>query len=241
MVFLRCNAGLALLLASTAIAQTLPTQATLAAFLQQDNSTTDAISSILGQTLDLYPFALSILTNDTHALLAFNVSKPAADIGYLSVGFGSSMADSAIVVLWPDETGSNWTLSQRSANGHDQPQVGNSASDTADAFTVVPEFSVVTDTSTSVAFVRLLELPSTQTLFSNSKYLDMSRAATQQRIVYAFTTSRPDSMDVDAKIRQHDSGNFGSTSVDLTKAFVGDVVGSWGKYDTVVVVHGEYF
>lgn len=223
------------LLASTAIAQTLPTQAALAAYLAPN---TDATTTILGETLDLYPFDLSILTNETHALLAFNVSKPSYQIGYLSVGFGSSMADSSMVVLWPDETGLSWTLSPRSSSGHSTPQIDPSVNDSADgAFAIVPAFTVLTSTGTSVAFVRALELPKNQTLFSSTEYLNMSRTATKQRITYAFTKSRPSSMAVDAGISQHDYGNFGSTSVDLTKNFVGSVVGSWGKYDTVVVIH----
>ena len=213
-------------------------QETLARYLQGSAATTsNATTFISGETLDLYPFKLSALTNSSHSLISLNLSKAVHDVGWVAVGFGSSMQDSAMVMLWPSGSGSNWTISHRSAGGHSAPTVSMSIGSTP-PFVVIPELSILTSTSTSVSFLRPLSLPSDQKLFSSSKYLNISRTERSQRLIYAFSKDRPATMSTDSGISQHDSGSFGSTAVDLTKAFVGSEVGSWTRYDTVVMIHG---
>ena len=100
-------------LITQAAAQSLPTQETLAQYFATRGTDADANTTVQGQTLQLYPFDLSILTNESHALISFNISKAVAEIGYVAVGFGSSMQDASMVLLWPSQSASNWTISHR--------------------------------------------------------------------------------------------------------------------------------
>ncbi|KAK4705508.1 hypothetical protein P7C70_g699, partial [Phenoliferia sp. Uapishka_3] len=221
--------------ATLACTQSLPTQEALAAYL--DTSAIDTTSIVQGETLDLSPFSLSVLTNESHALISFNISKKIGEIGYVACGFGSSMADSSMVILWPS-TDSNWTISHRSASGHNMPRISSGSGTATPPFIVVAELTVATSISTSVTFLRPLTLPSNQSLFDKSGYLNMSRTENAQRMMFAYTKNRPSSVNEDAIVYQHDSGKFGSKTVDLTKAFVGSSAVGWTKFDTVVVIHG---
>lgn len=227
-------------LITQAAAQSLPTQETLAQYFATRGTDADANTTVQGQTLQLYPFDLSILTNESHALISFNISKAVAEIGYVAVGFGSSMQDASMVLLWPSQSASNWTISHRCSSEHSDPKVSVPSGPATPPFTVVPDLSVSTASGTSVSFIRPITLPSDQTLYSHAKFLNLSRSSNSQRLIYAFTKERPATSSEDSDIAQHDSGSFGSTGADLTQTFIGSKVGSWQKFDTVVLVHGLF-
>ena len=105
-----------------ALAQNLTQPADLIAFLSPASESAASANVIRGQTLTLPSFNLTLLTNSTHALVSLNVSRPIGAIGWLAVGFGQKMVDSAMVVLWPNDDGSEWVLSHRGAKGYVQPR-----------------------------------------------------------------------------------------------------------------------
>ncbi|KAK4704549.1 hypothetical protein P7C70_g1655, partial [Phenoliferia sp. Uapishka_3] len=222
---------------------------------------TSVSPTILGQTLDLTgPFTLTVLTNTTHALVTFNVSKTVSAIGWLGMGFGTSMMDSAIVVLWPDEETGEWVISERGADGYRMPTIweGPASEDeevereeTA-SFEVVNELSSTgtleigdnTEDYTTISFIRPLSLPLAQTLFdpSSTSGLNISNSAEdKQGIIWAYSDGRPESTDVDSRFGMHDAGMFGSEKVDLSVVFnAGEEVDEsreWTKYDLVVLSH----
>ena len=75
-------------------------------------------SIILGESLTFPPFTTTILTNDSHALVTTNTTKPFSFIGWVALGFGTTMSEASIVVLWPSANGFSWTLSHRSTTEH---------------------------------------------------------------------------------------------------------------------------
>ena len=216
-------------LALVASSQNLTQPSSLVALL----SNSDAAGTIQGQTLSLPSFDLTLLTNSTHVLVSINISRQLDQIGWISVGFGTRMDDSALVVLWPSTDNSSWTISHRSATGYREPRRTRLLVPSADAlFEVVPELASSADVSvfhhtihySTVAFLRPLELPETQTLFDHARYLNLSRTATDQRVVWAFSTHRPSSSDQDATIEMHDPGAFGWDQMDVSQVFSGGEV-----------------
>ncbi|KAL8276585.1 hypothetical protein RQP46_011008 [Phenoliferia psychrophenolica] len=245
-------------LATVSLSQLLTQPSDLVALLSpSDPSNTVATTGdvILGQTISLPLFDLTLLTNTTHALVTFNVSRAIGAIGWLSVGFGTRMHDSAIVVLWPPEDLSkyNWTISHRSTGGYSEPaQTRSLDTSTGTPFTLVPELiSTVTISEprqrtkhyTTVSFIRELELPADQTLFKSAAYLNVSRTATDQKVIWAFSRTRPNGADEAATMEMHDPGQFGWEEMDMTTVVSGvkleEVEGEqgWTKYDLVVLAH----
>lgn len=224
-------------------------------------SSNHSLSNIYGQSL-LLPgsFSLTILSNESHALVTFNTTTPLDKIGWLAVGFGSAMTDSGMVVLWPSSStlsntsnhvGTNWTLSLRESSGHSDPKSTTASS--------VPSFSInsaLTKSSsdyTTVSFIRPLVLPSDQTYYSSKlQHLNLSRCSSANSIIWASSSRRPSSNDIQAPMQQHDSGNFGFTHIDLSKSYADSsnssaivypvpAVPVLTKYDIIVYGHGSSF
>lgn len=100
-----------LCLASTALAQSRVSQAVTASL---SNST-----ALRGQAVRLAAFNLQVVTNETSALVTFNLTRTAvAKVGWIGFGTGSRMSNSDMLVAWPTVSGRNvtWTLSQRTAS-----------------------------------------------------------------------------------------------------------------------------
>ena len=49
------------------------------------SSTSSNLSSILGQQVELNPFSLTLITNDTHVQATFNVSQPYDEVGWIAM------------------------------------------------------------------------------------------------------------------------------------------------------------
>lgn len=75
-------------------AQSISPTALVQSLLPSADSNT---SAILGQALELSPFTLTILTNETHALVTVNLTTTMAKVGWVSVGFGTTMGNAAMV------------------------------------------------------------------------------------------------------------------------------------------------
>lgn len=109
-----------------------------------------------------------------------------------SRGFGQSMTNSPMVIMWPNSDGSI-TLSQRTAPGEVMPTVDSSPPRVA---TAEPALSGLTGTNVKLAY----------TIAANSD--------TTQGIIWAYGTSRPSSA-ADASLVQHIDSGF--SRLDLTK------------------------
>ncbi|KIM75769.1 hypothetical protein PILCRDRAFT_663916 [Piloderma croceum F 1598] len=115
-------------------------------------------------------------------------------VGWMAMGFGSTMANSPMVIMWPNSDDSI-TLSQRMASAEVMP-------------TVVADPPRVANLSTSLSSTTGSQPKFAYTIAANSDTL--------QNVIWAFGTVNPDSSSVDANLQQHlDSGTF---QLDLTKA-----------------------
>ena len=99
----------------------------------------------------------------------------------LSRGFGTSMANAAMVIMWPNSDGSI-TLSQRSAPGEVMPTV-----DTSPPFIATPQPSLSAPTGSTPKLAYTVSRNSTGT----------------ENIIYAFGSTNPGSSAVDATLVQH--------------------------------------
>jgi len=119
-------------------------------------------------------------------------SSTTQPVGWMAMGFGTAMANAAMVIMWPNPDGFI-TISQRTAGGEIMPTVDNNPPRVA---TLSP-LSTVSSAATSLVY----------TVPVNSD--------TQQDIVWAFATSAPGSDDASAPIMQHIGS--GQLTLDLTK------------------------
>ncbi|KDQ55718.1 hypothetical protein JAAARDRAFT_133415 [Jaapia argillacea MUCL 33604] len=126
-------------------------------------------------------------TNVDYVVQSTGIRKP----GWMALGFGTEMSNSAMVIMWANSNG-NITLSQRSVGGHDEPQVVSNPPRVA---------ALTTDLSTTNGsddkFVFTIPADSSKT----------------QNLIYAFGDQNPGSSAVDAHIEQHLS--FGSFTLNL--------------------------
>ncbi|KDE09410.1 hypothetical protein MVLG_00315 [Microbotryum lychnidis-dioicae p1A1 Lamole] len=178
-------------------------------------------STIQGTSTTVPGFTLDVLTNSSHALFAFTVLKSRDAIGWISLGFGTVMADSAMVILWPNEAYTAWQLSARSVVGHMMPLA--SRANWSDVYSQARSYDALEiRTSCTATFIRPLEFPSDQTIYPapQAKHLGISRSNTQQPFIWASASDRPDSDDLASQLDKHDIGMFGSFTLDMTKPYV---------------------
>ncbi|SCZ89088.1 BZ3500_MvSof-1268-A1-R1_Chr1-1g00946 [Microbotryum saponariae] len=201
-------------------------------------------STIQGTSTTVPGFTLDVLTNSSHALFAFTVPKGRDAIGWISLGFGTVMADSAMVILWPNEAYTAWQLSARSVVGHMMPLA--SSANWTDIYSQARSYDALEiRTSCTATFIRPLEFPSDQTIYpaAQAKHLSVSRSNTQQPFIWASASDRPDSDDPASQIdvgqgrnrpgldllayfavilfsQKHSMGMFGSFTLDMTKPYV---------------------
>jgi hypothetical protein len=156
--------------------------------------------AIQGSSQSLKSFDLLVLTNETHAIMSMNASKPMSEVGYLSIGFGQQMSDSLMLVAWPNadqtwfvsvplvfpplccvvvltsEPGQIRTISQREASGHVMPKQDSGTS----AFQVVDRLSTNSSTAnmpyTVLTVMRPLDLSTVQGFSATSKNVQLQRA-----------------------------------------------------------------
>ncbi|KAI0369695.1 hypothetical protein BV20DRAFT_1053069 [Pilatotrama ljubarskyi] len=119
-------------------------------------------------------------------------SKGIQELGWMAMGFGSFMANTPMVIMWPNSDGS-MTLSQRMAPGEVMPTVDPSPPRVA---TADPSTSDLTGSQPKMSFT----IPS-----------DSSASGT---IIWAFGTINPDDAAIDATLQQHLESN--PVSLDLT-------------------------
>ncbi|SCV71601.1 BQ2448_3189 [Microbotryum intermedium] len=175
-------------------------------------------STIQGSSITVPGFTLDLLTNSTHALFAITVPKGRDAIGWISVGFGTTMADSAMVVLWPNEAYTAWQLSARSTTGHRMP-IASTANWTDVYSQAKSHDSLAIRTSCTATFIRPLDFAADQAIYpaAQATHLSLSRSNSQQPFIWAFSSDRPDSDDLSSQIDKHSMGMFGSFKLDMTK------------------------
>ncbi|KAL7412547.1 hypothetical protein BDY24DRAFT_442097 [Mrakia frigida] len=147
----------------------------------------------------------------TSSKVTYTLSRPSASqdsdpgFGWIAIGFGSAMANSPMVIAWPNSDNSI-TLSQRSASSRTQPTVTSSPSSVA---TLETAQSLVDSSNSTISFS-----------------FDDTSAAAAVSLIWAYSATNPSSSSASANLMQHrDAGTF---SLDLSKALDGATPTSTG-------------
>lgn len=203
--------------------------------------------TLQGEQQSVTPFTMTVLTNETHAVIALNMTETSMSrAGWIAIGTGTSMANSDMIIAWPNNDGS-WTLSQRSASGHSMP-AAVSPQPAASDLTIIP--ALTTNSSSSpfacVAFLRPLSVSSAYAAANGNANL---QRASGQRFIYAASGRNPASNDQSSSIVQHDQDSFGNIRFDLTKVVAANAVAPaaapaaadtsapWTRRDSIIVLH----
>ncbi|SCZ96807.1 BZ3500_MvSof-1268-A1-R1_Chr4-1g06740 [Microbotryum saponariae] len=180
---------------------------------------------LTGSSTTLPNFALSIVTNSTHALVTFNSTSTApASVGWMGVGVGTAMANADFLVVWPTPaasytSGPGWTISHRTTTGENEPQVASTDASLATNtfYTVVESLSSKpTDSYTSVSVLRLLTFPTGYPALSRANSGNLVRTGSNN-FIYASSSVAPASADQGAGLTQHNQAHA-RTSLDLSQA-----------------------
>ncbi|KAI0085035.1 hypothetical protein BDY19DRAFT_987219 [Irpex rosettiformis] len=133
-------------------------------------------------------------------------------VGWMAIGFGAQMADSPMVILWPNTDGSV-TLSQRQASSEVMPTVVSNPPRTA---TLEQSLSVVSGTNPKLVFT----IPS-----------DGNEKTGKSTIIWAFGGTGPGSSAVDASLTQH--LNSGPTQIDLSQSLTANSIDPTNPVSTI--------
>ncbi|RPD59755.1 hypothetical protein L227DRAFT_575750 [Lentinus tigrinus ALCF2SS1-6] len=120
-------------------------------------------------------------------------SNGKANLGWMALGFGTQMANTPMVIMWPNSDG-KITLSQRKAPGEVMPTVDSSPARVASADAAASDLS---GTQPKLTFT----IPSDGT--------------TKPKLIWAFGTTNPNSNAVDASLEQHIES--AATTLDLSQ------------------------
>ncbi|KAH8100530.1 hypothetical protein BXZ70DRAFT_156760 [Cristinia sonorae] len=163
---------------------TTPTSTTAPPQTSGTTTTGNVSSSVLlgmnGDTVCTPYLCVGALVNGTTVQYTLQ-SLGKADLGWMAMGFGQTMANSPMVIMWPNADGSV-TLSQRQASAEVMPTVVPTPPRIA---TKQPALSSLTGSNPKLVY----------TIPANTD--------TQQGIIWAFGSQRPSSAAEDATLLQH--------------------------------------
>ncbi|SGY62352.1 BQ5605_C007g04681 [Microbotryum silenes-dioicae] len=164
-----------------------------------------APATIRGQTVVWDTFALTILANTSHAVVSFEIPV-GVKLGWIAMGFGSAMKNSAMVVLWPSQDRSHFVLSPRaSPNGWGLPVAYTTNSSAY--FQQVDAFDLIsTDAGNRASFIRALTFPPSQDVFPATAItaLALDTPNPNQPIIVASSPVPPTSDDPRSPFTMHD-------------------------------------
>ncbi|KZS98628.1 hypothetical protein SISNIDRAFT_404495 [Sistotremastrum niveocremeum HHB9708] len=124
---------------------------------------------------------ISAIVNSNSTVTYVLQSTGVSSLGWLAIGFGSQMANTPMVIMWPNSDGST-TLSQRQASAEVMPTVVASPPRVA---TKVASLTALSSTMPQLAFSVPANSDSTQNL------------------IWAFSSTPPDSSSVSAVLQKH--------------------------------------
>ncbi|KZP31279.1 CBD9-like protein [Athelia psychrophila] len=170
-----------------------------AAMQTRDTNSSDLTGDSI--CVELMCISATVFPNST---TQYNLSSTGSKtVGWIAMGFGSTMANSPMVIIWPNSDGSV-TLSQRAAPAHVMPTVDSNPAREASLDVGLSNFA---SSNSNPSFI----------------YTVPSVASTDaQAIVWAFATAAPDDSSPSATINEHiDAGTF---NLNLTIPFTAGTV-----------------
>lgn len=191
-----------------------PTNADLIAYLG---------GTATGQSLVTVAYTLTVLANETSAIVSLKFDGKVGEVGWLGWGAGTAMTDADIVICWPNSDGS-WTLSHRSAPSTVLPTLvdpANSKDPSVDSSRSLRVVSSLTSKSASeapavVTWERPLKLPAG---YKGKGSAFQLQKAINQPMIYANGPKNPGKAAQDADLAQHALDAMGGTYLDLSAAF----------------------
>ncbi|SCZ89097.1 BZ3500_MvSof-1268-A1-R1_Chr1-1g00953 [Microbotryum saponariae] len=164
-----------------------------------------APATIRGQTVVWDTFALTILANTSHAVVSFEIPV-GVNLGWMAVGFGSAMKNSAMVVLWPSQDRSRFVLSPRASPDGWALPVAYTRNFSA-YFQQVDAFDLIsTDAGYRASFIRPLTFPPSQDVFPATALtaLALDTPNPNQPIIVASSVVPPTADDPRSPFTMHD-------------------------------------
>ncbi|OBZ70665.1 hypothetical protein A0H81_09410 [Grifola frondosa] len=173
------------------------TASSTAAAASATASGSNSTSGLTGETICMAALmCISAVVNGSTVEYTLQ-STGAQTLGWMAMGFGTTMAGSPMVIMWPNSDNSI-TLSQRLATGEIMPIVDSNP----------PRAATLQESLSDLA-------GSTPTMV----YTIPANSDTQQNIIWAFGTTNPDDSSPSANLLMHIMS--GPTSIDLTKPLSG--------------------
>ncbi|KWU46629.1 hypothetical protein RHOSPDRAFT_31444 [Rhodotorula sp. JG-1b] len=211
---LRVSTALLLLLLHKLAAAAPLTNADLIAYLG---------GTATGQSLATVAYTLTVLANETSAVVSLKYDGEVGEVGWLGWGAGTAMTDADFVICWPNSDGS-WTLSHRTAPSTVLPTLVGSANskdpsvDSTGSLRIVPSLSSksASEAPAVVTWERPLKLP---TGYKGKGSAFQLQKAINQPMIYANGPKNPGKAAQDADLAQHVLDAMGGTYLDLSAAF----------------------
>ncbi|PSS35565.1 hypothetical protein PHLCEN_2v1476 [Hermanssonia centrifuga] len=169
----------------------LASNSTSATPTTSSNSSSNPIIGMHGDVVCTDLLCVGALVNGTTVQYTLQ-SLDAASLGWMAMGFGSQMANTPMVIMWPNTDGTV-TLSQRKAPAEVMPTVDSNPPRIA---TLESSLSDLSGSNPKLVF----SIP--------------ANSDTTQDIIWAFSSTNPDDSAADATLIQH--LNSGPTQLDLT-------------------------
>lgn len=141
----------------------------------------------------------------SNSTTTYDLTVSNSQVGWMSIGFGSTMINAPMVILWRDSSNGNTIISQRSASSYDGLTIVTSPPRVASAVNSRASFN---STAQTLSF----SIPSNSDI--------------RQTIIYAWSSTAPSSNSPDASIVEHDDkGTMSLNLVNQLPSFY-DEVGS---------------
>ncbi|KAI0821668.1 hypothetical protein BC628DRAFT_1329028 [Trametes gibbosa] len=181
----------------------LATSSTAAAPAASGTAVSDAnTSGLKGNSICTDLMCISGLVNGSTVQYVMQSKGNLADLGWMAMGFGSTMANTPMVIMWPNSDGSV-TISQRKATAEIMPTVDSN-----------PPRKATADTTASDISQSLPKLSFTIPADSSS--------STAQTIIWAFGNVKPENSAEDAVLLQHLESN--PIRIDMSQSVAADSV-----------------
>ncbi|GAA5958319.1 hypothetical protein JCM8115_004052 [Rhodotorula mucilaginosa] len=179
--------------------------------------------TVTGQSLATVAYTLTVLANETSAVVSLKFDGEVGEVGWLGWGAGTAMTDADIVICWPNSDGS-WTLSHRTAPSTVLPTLVGPANskdpsvDSSGSLRIVPSLSSKSagEAPAVVTWERPLKLP---TGYKGKGSAFQLQRAINQPMIYANGPKNPGKAAQDADLAQHALDAMGGTYLDLSAAF----------------------
>ncbi|KAL7423278.1 hypothetical protein Q5752_002578 [Cryptotrichosporon argae] len=168
----------------------------------------------------------SVSKTDTYTLELMD-DTPLSDFGWIALGFGEGMANSPMVIAWPNSDGT-FTLSQREASSEVTPKV-----------VAKPARVATLSSNTTQTFSNTTQTTITFSLPTNTSLSTAALNATN--LIYAYSSKNPKSKSTSASIVEHDSVGILQlallANLTTSSAAVQSSSGTSGSSSKVLVAH----